>query len=203
MTVAWRFALNESSANSEYYAGSARLADGRRLRRMLIGLAAVAVFLFALLSYQVVSTQRLARDVLGNRAKLEAEFDALVRKQATLRSENAALEQEYSLKAADLQRAKDEQTRISHDIQRINGELAALTGRRTALAAQANEQTRLFKDSEHKASVAVQQRNRLESELDAAQKELKDLQAQIVAAKAELKPSRTKPRPSRPAGSPP
>ncbi|CAK0744751.1 Chromosome partition protein Smc [Azospirillaceae bacterium] len=195
--------MNESSANSEYYPHSAVPADSRPLRRMLIGLAAVAVFLFGVLSYQVVSTQRLSRDVLGTRAKLNTELDALARKQTAVQGENAALEQERVRKAAELQHIKDEQTRIGHEIQRMNGELTALTNRRTALAAQLAEQSRLFKDSEHKASAAVQQRNRFESELEAAQKELKDLQAQIAAAKAELKPARAKPRPPRPAGSPP
>ncbi|CAK0765492.1 Chromosome partition protein Smc [uncultured Gammaproteobacteria bacterium] len=186
---------NQAPALSAISGGSIldALTRSERLWPMLIGLSLIAVSSVTLLSYQSISTRSEFRDTSMEQARLKSELDVATKKATTLQTELLATRTELTA-------AKQERTQKEIELQRINGEVAALSGRRSTLTNQLTEQARLSKDTEHKMAVAVQQRNRCELDLETARSEIGSIQGQLATVSAQLKQAQTKipqPRPAK------
>ena len=154
-------------------------ATGRRLWLALVSLAAVGVFSFIWLAFQVVNTQTLAGDNAAERARLESELEAMNRKLVTLGGEITVGQARRAELMGQIATAEK-------DVQHLSSELEVLKGRRAALTAKVEELARRAAETEQKAVLAEQRRAELELGLEAARAELADLKAKIAAAAGRL-----------------
>ena len=187
--------MQRSSATAAQDGDGDRFCDagdiaGQRLSRQLAALAAVGVCSVALLVFQVFDAQADARRAWGARDRVAGEIDAAQRQLQALNGEvAAALARRAGL--AEQVIASEKTTR------RLEAEVAALTGQRTAALSAADEAVRRQQESERRAVEAAQRQAAVEAQIATARGELADIQARTAAVAAAAKP-KTPARRSRP-----